>query len=204
MAKRRYEQRARAEAAGETRARILQAAYARLREAPAQPLSVERVARDAGVARSTVYLVFGSRAGLFDAIGADLLRRDAYGRLLDAVALPDAREGLRAAVTAGAEMFASDLHVTRALFAMARLDADAVGGAVARIEETRAQGTARMARRLAAQGHLRPGLTDREAADLLWVLTSFEAFDLLVAGRGRTPADAAAELARVAEHALCA
>ena len=90
MAKRRYEQRLRAETAEETRRRILDAVYERLREAPSQPVSVDRIARMAGVARSTVYLVFGSRAGLFDALGDDLLRRDAYGRLLDAVADPDA------------------------------------------------------------------------------------------------------------------
>ena len=86
------------ETAGETRRRILDAVYERLREAPSQPVSVDRIARMAGVARSTVYLVFGSRAGLFDALGDDLLRRDAYWRLLDAVAHPDARAELAEAV----------------------------------------------------------------------------------------------------------
>ena len=79
MAKRPYEQRLRARSAEETRRRILDAVYERLREAPAEPVSVERVARMAGVARSTVYLVFGSRAGLFDALGDDLLRQDGVG-----------------------------------------------------------------------------------------------------------------------------
>ena len=106
MAKRRYEQRLRAETAEETRRRILDAVYERLREAPSQPVSVDRIARMAGVARSTVYLVFGSRAGLFDALGDDLLRRDAYERLLEAVAHPDARESLRRGMRAGCEMFA--------------------------------------------------------------------------------------------------
>ena len=126
MAKRRYEQRLRAETAEETRRRILDAVYERLREAPSQPVSVDRIARMAGVARSTVYLVFGSRAGLFDALGDDLLRRDAYGRLLDAVAHPDARESLRRGMRAGCEMFAGARDVARALYSMAQLDEEAV------------------------------------------------------------------------------
>ena len=39
--------------------RIIDAVLARLRAAPAEPVSIERVARMAGVARSTVYAIFG-------------------------------------------------------------------------------------------------------------------------------------------------
>jgi transcriptional regulator GlxA family with amidase domain len=53
MATRRYEQRRRAQTAEETRRRVLEAVYEQLREAPAQPVSVDRIARTAGVARST-------------------------------------------------------------------------------------------------------------------------------------------------------
>ena len=41
----------------------------------------------------------------------------------------------------------------------------------------------RLARRLARHGLLRDGLTAKQAADRLWVLTSFDAFDLLYGGR---------------------
>src|SRR5690348_8439374 len=70
-----YEQRVRAEQAEETRRRILDAVDQQLRASPTQPLSLERVARTAGVARSTIYLAFGSRAGLFDAFIEDLWAR---------------------------------------------------------------------------------------------------------------------------------
>jgi AcrR family transcriptional regulator len=202
MAKRRYEQRQRAQAAEETRRRILDAVYARLREAPSEPVSVDRVARMAGVARSTVYLVFGSRAGLFDALGDDLLRQEAYGRLLEAVAHPDARESLRRGIRAGAEMFAADRDVARALYSMAQLDQEAVGGAVRRFEAERTRGMARLADRLDEQGALRAGVTAAEAADLLWVLTSFDSFDLLFTGRGLSVAAAAELLASAAEQSL--
>ena len=64
----------RAQAADATRARILEAAQASLERGPVGALRVEEVARDAGVARSTIYLLFESRAGLFEA--GVVLRRD--------------------------------------------------------------------------------------------------------------------------------
>jgi hypothetical protein len=60
----------------------------------------------------------------------------------------------------------------------------------------------RLADQLADQGVVRPGVTPREATDLLWVLTSFEAFDLLHAGRGHDHAAAAAALFAAAERSL--
>jgi AcrR family transcriptional regulator len=203
MAKRRYEQRLRAEAAEATRRRILDAVFERLREAPSEPVSVDRVARMAGVARSTVYLIFGSRAGLFEAVGDDLLRQDAYRRLLEAVAHPDARETLRRGIRAGAEMFGANREVARSLYAMSRLDEEAVGGTIRRFEEERTRGMARLARRLDEQGALRPDVTAAAAADLLWVLTSFESFDLLFTGRGLSIEQAARALSDAAERALC-
>ena len=37
------------------------------------------------------------------------------------------------------------------------------------------------------QGVLRPDLTVSEAADVLWIITSFETFDQLYRGRSLTP-----------------
>jgi AcrR family transcriptional regulator len=202
MATRKYEQRLRAEAAEERRRRILDAVYERLRSAPSEPVSVERVARMAGVARSTVYLTFGSRAGLFDALGADLLRRGGFVRLMAAVADPDAREGMRGGIRGGVEMYSAHRDVLRVLFSMAMLDADAVGGAVQRMEEGRAGGMAYLARRLAEQGVLRPDVSASEAAELLWVVTSFDSFDLLYAGRGLSVDQVADRLVTAAERAL--
>ena len=92
VAARKYEQQLRAESAEQTRRAVLDAAYARLRAAPTEPLSVGAVAEQARVARSTVYLVFGSRAGLFDALATDLLDRGRVHRLYEAGGHPDARE----------------------------------------------------------------------------------------------------------------
>jgi AcrR family transcriptional regulator len=204
VATRRYEQRRRAQTAEETRRRVLDAMYEQLRETPAQPVSVDRIARTAGVARSTVYVIFGSRAGLFDAFAADLLERGGFRRVLDAIADPDPRVHLREGITGAVHTFAAHRDVTRALVSMAALDADAVGGAMQRSEQRRAKGMMRLARRLARHGLLREGLTAKAAADRLWVLTSFDAFDLLYSGRGLSADEVARVLVETAERGLLA
>jgi hypothetical protein len=55
---------------------------------------------------------------------------------VDAVADPDARRHLRGGIAAGVRVFAAHRDVFRALFSMAVLDADAVGGAISRIVRT--------------------------------------------------------------------
>jgi AcrR family transcriptional regulator len=201
---RKYQQRLRAEAAEETRRRVLDAVYQRLSEAPSEPVSIDSVAKMAGVARSTVYLIFGSRTGLFGALGADLLERGGFERILSAIANPDPRASLREGMRGVVEMHAANRNLLRALHSMAQLDAEAVGGVVHRMEESRSTGMADLARRLAACGALRPGIEPAAAADLLWVLTSFDCFDLLYTGRSRPVPDIVATLTLAAESALFA
>jgi AcrR family transcriptional regulator len=203
MATRKYQQTLRAEATEETRRRVLDAVYERLRAAPTEPVTVDHIARTARVARSTVYLIFGSRAGLFDALAADLLHRGGFDRVLEAVAHPDAREHLRAGIRASAEFFAADRDVHRALQSMSALDPRALGGAVQRSEERRTGGMAHLAQRLADQELLRPDVSVREAANLLWLLTSFDAFDLLYTGRGMSVDEVATALITTVERGLC-
>jgi AcrR family transcriptional regulator len=204
MATRRYEQRLRAQAAAETRRRVLDAVYDQLREAPAQPVSVDRIARTAGVARSTIYVIFGSRAGLFDAFSADLLERGGFHRVLDAIADPDPRVTVREGIAGGVHTFAAHRDVFRALVSMAALDPEAVGGAMQRSEQRRTKGMMRLARRLARHGLLREGLGAKRTADRLWVLTSFDAFDLLYTGHGLPANEVARVLVDMAERSVLA
>src|SRR5947209_15061012 len=182
VATRRYEQRRRAAAAEETRRTILDAVHQRLCEAPTEPVSIERIAAMAGVSRSTVYLIFGSRAGLFDALGDDLRERGGFNRAPDGADNPDAREGLRESIRASVPIFAEHREVLRVLYSMAQLDPEAVGGALDRMGEGRAAGMAWHAQRLAEQHALRADVSPTDAADLLWAVTSFEFFDQLYTG----------------------
>jgi AcrR family transcriptional regulator len=202
MTGRPYEQRVRAESAAETRERILDALYERLRESPAGPVSVDEIARIGRVARSTVYLVFGSRSGLFDALTARLLEGAGGERIDEAVKHEDARETLRGGITGGVQMFAANHDVFRVLSSTAKLDPDGAGRALAAAEDRRRASMDWLGGRLAEQGVLRPGLTREHAADVLWILASFDAYDLLATGRGLSPEATAETLVRTAEHAL--
>lgn len=202
MASRKYEQRLRAESAEDTRRRILDAVGRRLRDAPTEPLSLDQVARLAKVARSTIYLVFGSRAGLLRAFGDDLFERGGVADLTRAVEHRDAREHLRGAFRAGMQMFVDDRDIYRVLFSMSQLDPAADEGTIARKEENRSGGMVHLARRLAEQGYLRPDMTVEKAADVLWVLASFETFDLLYTGRNQPIDDVVDLVVTMAERTL--
>jgi AcrR family transcriptional regulator len=199
-----YEQKARARSAAETRRRILDGVYECLRAEPSKPPSVGEIARRAGVARSTVYLVFENRAGLFDAFAEELWQRSGLPELREAVNVPDAREGILGGIRAGVDIYAADRDVFNALFAMTKLDPDAVGGAVDRIEAQRAEGMAWAARRLSRQKQLRSGVGVKTAAHVLWVVAGFDAFDALYTGRGLSVKETARLLADTFESAACA
>jgi AcrR family transcriptional regulator len=155
------------------------------------------------VARSTVYLVFGPRAGLFDALSDELLHGPGWEQLTASVRLPDAREGMRGALDAGVRMYAPHRDVLRVLVSLAHLDPEAVGGTFHRREAARARGIGRLSRRLAQQGHLRDGVTANAAADVIWLLAGFDAFDELYTGR-RMGADRVAKtLVETAERSIC-
>jgi AcrR family transcriptional regulator len=202
MDKRRYVQRARAASSDETRRRILEAARDTLDRGPLGALRVEEVARAAGVSRSTVYLLYGSRAGLFDALGRYLRDEAGFDTLIAAFRRPDALDAYRAAQRAAVEMYAKLPHLARALFTLSAIDPDAVA-AVRAIEDGRRPGQAQLAGRLAEQGYLRDDVSVEEAADILTVVSSFQAFDELFGGSG-LPADTVADrLIAMAERSIC-
>src|SRR5262245_26847165 len=202
MDKRQYVQRARAESADGTRRWILEAARVTLERGPVGALRVDEVARSAGVSRSTVYLLYGSRAGLFDALARHLRDEAGFDGLLREFRKPDALEAMRGAQRAAVHMYAAMPELARALFTLAAVDPDAVA-AVRAIEDGRRPGQAQIARRLAEQGYLRDGVSVDEATDILSVITSFQAFDELFSGSG-LPADVVADrLIAMTERSVC-
>ncbi|MEX1169587.1 MAG: helix-turn-helix domain-containing protein [Chloroflexota bacterium] len=202
MDKRQYVQRARAEAADATRRRILAAARDSLEHGPVGALRVEDVARAADVSRSTVYLLYGSRSGLFDALARHLRDEAGFDRLVAASRLPDALENLRASQREAVRMYAAMPELARALFTLSAIDPDGLAE-IRAIEDGRRPGMARLAGALSAQDYLRPGVSVEEATEILTVITSFQAFDELFTGSG-LPADVVADrLIAMAERSVC-
>ena len=202
MSKRPYHQNVRADAAAETRRHILDTLYERLREAPAEPVSVDQIARRARVSRSTIYLIFGSRSGLFDALTDRLIQGAGYDRIVEATRHPDARETLRGGLEGGVHMYAAHHEVLRVLYATGKLDPEGAGRAIASGERKRFDSMGWLADRLHEQGHLRPDVTPEDAAHTIWLLASFDAYDLLASGRTLEPEDVTRILRETAERAL--
>lgn len=199
---RKYEQRARADTARQTRQRILDAVHDALRAAPSVPISVDAIATAASVTRPTIYSIFGSRAGLFSAAGAELLSRAGFADVLASSAHPDALEGMRHGFRGIITTYANERDVFRALYSTAHLDAASFGGAVEELERGRAIGMEQLARRLQSQGYLDDAISEATLADMLWILTSFESFDLLYTGRHLAIPEVAGRLISTAERLL--
>ena len=123
MRPRRYRMEGRQEAAAQTRARILAAARALL-GAPAgiSAFTVDAVAREAGVARMSVYYQFGSKAGLLEALSDDFAARGQMDQLATAFQQPNALDALDTYITTFAHFWQIDRTLMRRLRALAALD----------------------------------------------------------------------------------
>jgi AcrR family transcriptional regulator len=204
MPTRPYHQSRRAESAEGTRTSVLEALYRTMRASPGRVASIDQIAAEAGVSRSSIYLIFGSRAGLLDEFGRYLFDRAGYANLVEAVANPDALAHLRAAITVWSEVFASERDIFAVMFAPVGADPGALEVARSRIEAARLRGLTFLAEELRRQHYLRAGMDLDEVVHTLWMLTSFGSFDALHAGRGLSAAEVAAVLLTAAERTLLA
>ena len=146
-------------------------------------VTLDEVARKAGVSRQAVYANFGSRAGLLvalvgyiDEIG-DLQAKIA--KVLDSTTAVGALEAL---VDFRARYAPSIFRLATHVDAARRFDADAEATWQDRMRYRYAHSQA-VAQRLAAEGVLAPGWTEAEAADLIWSLTSIRTYEDLVVDR---------------------
>jgi AcrR family transcriptional regulator len=196
-----YVQSGRAAAAAAKRHDLLDATIAMLAIEPLPRITLDAVAKRAGAARSTVYTMFGSRGGLLEAVAVRLLERIGFDRLVAAVNDPDPRRALDLALIESVRLYARERQVSRALWSWADLDPDAAG-AFAMLDGGREAGTTHLIDRLADADLLRPDVSRQEAADVLFLLTSFDTFDQLYTGRNLDEADVTARLRTVVERTL--
>ena len=165
--------------------------------------TVDAVARQADVARATVYYQFGSKAGLLEALCDYLAELGGMSGLAEAFTEPDPRQALRRFVACFGQFWAADRPAMRRLRALALLDPD-VGAVIAARDQRRHQGLTVLVGRLAGTSLTGTSMTGAEAdraVRVLVTLTSFETFDTL-AGPDRDITAAGPDIVRLCEVAL--
>ncbi len=178
--KRSYHSQVRQRQAEETRRRILVAARELFESRGYAVTTLEAIAEQALVSPKTVTAVFGSKLALL----AEVINPEAFSTLvqqlieeLRATEDPSRRLSLVAQITRQAyEPLASSLELLRTAGAVAPELADVTR----QIEARRRQNQARLIASLREQGTLRPGLPLEEATDVLWALTSYDLYRMLV------------------------
>jgi AcrR family transcriptional regulator len=186
----------------QTRARILSAARALLMSPDGYSrFSIEAVARQADVARMTVYHQFVSKVGLLEALCDSLAVSGGMDQLATAFRQPDPFDALNQYLLVFSRFWDVDRLVMRRLRALAALDPDFEQVIRAR-DERRQQGVRVLALRLVELQGL-PSETAPGVIDLLFTLSSFETFDTL-AGPTCSLQEVAPLICRLARAALTA
>jgi len=172
-----------------TRAAVAEAARTLFLERGYAATTIEAISERSDTPTATVYRLFSSKMGILKAV-LDV----SIGGDDDAVAMAE-RPQVHALLSdedpvGRLTRFAALLHevmarvgpVHRILADAARADPEAAA-LLAEISRQRQEGQRRIARALARSGALRPGLRERDAADIIHALASPEVYGLLVADR---------------------
>ncbi|GCE30414.1 hypothetical protein KDA_58980 [Dictyobacter alpinus] len=151
--------------------------------------SIELVARQADVARMTVYHQFGSKIGLLEALCDSLAANGGMAQVAGTFQLPEPRDALKQYITIFGHFWHADRLVTRRLRALAGLDPEFEQVIHSR-DERRRRGVGVLVARIQERYGYPPPEKAEEAIDVLFTLTSFECFDSL-AGKTRNPEEVA-------------
>lgn len=171
-----------------TRARILDAARRLLAGGTYSSVTMEDIAREAGVAYQTVYAIFGTKLRL-----AQGLIDVGFPHVADALKLFDPlrqSDDPELALRAGARVSRLIHELCADLLRFMRESGDP--GLLARYREKEEQRLVDMtqfglAAMLERSGRLRPGVTASEAMAVIWALTGPDQYTQLVFQRGWTP-----------------
>lgn len=196
-----YRQEKRAASAVATRTRILSAARSLLERRGLVALGLDTVAERAGVARATVFQIYGSKAGLLSAIAEAAAESDEFRALLAALADADAERALLRTVDLGCRFWAKNEGLSRGLSSLSTVDREVARALRAR-EDARARSLGAVVGRLAESGKLRHGLGRRTATEIVVLATSFAAFDELRQRRALSPRAIARVLRVMVERTL--
>jgi AcrR family transcriptional regulator len=180
-----------------TRARLLKAASAML--AKPDGISLDAVAKKAGVTRLTVYNQFGSRRALLEAVFDDMAERSGLHRIREAMTNPDPQVALQQIVLIFCDFWSTHHGALWRLHAAGATDAE--------FEESLRTRNARRRRLLSVlvdrmiEGDAKRPEVANELVDVLFALTSVAFFRELTAG-GRETKSACHLIQRLAAGAV--
>ena len=180
-----------------TRARIISAARELLMEDSGfARFSIDAVARQADVARMTVYHQFGSKIGLLEALCDSLAASGGMQQMATAFKQPEPLDALKEYLLVFGRFWNVDRLVMRRLRALAALDPD-----FEHVIRTRDEWRRRGVRVLAERHCLSNDEALEKVVDMLFTLSSFETYDTL-AGLTRSMEEVAPLVYRLAHAAL--
>jgi len=170
----------------EKRQKIVEAARALIMSEQALAgFSVDAVAKQAGVARATVYNQFSSKAGLLEALFDDLAQRGGMFELATVFRKEEPLEALDELVRVFGRFWTTDRLLIRRLHGMNALDKLMAAADAARSDRRR-QGLHKIIEKIKDKYNLTDGFGLGEPIEILQTMTSFEFFDQL-AGAAQTP-----------------
>jgi len=178
----------------ETREKVVDAARRLFAETGFHRVSLDEIARQADVARATVYHQFGSKLGVLGAVVEDYERRAGLAALAELIETGPVETLARDVVTAGCRYWSTDPALARSIIAFTVTDPQAAD-LLAGHDAGRLRLLTRMVERLDLPDPAR-------ALDALWLLTGFAAYDDLSRGRRLSTARAAELLSDLAEKEL--
>jgi AcrR family transcriptional regulator len=173
-----------------TRAAVVEAARTLFLERGYGGTTIEAISESSDTPQATVYRLFSSKLGILKAVlDVSIAGDDRAVAMLDRphvralLSDQDPREQLTAFAGVVSDLMARAAPVHRILADAARSDQEAAS-LLSAIARQRHDGQKRIARSLARSGALRPGMRERDAADVIHALASPEVYDLLVLDRG--------------------
>ena len=181
-----YRSSLREQRAQETKLRIRESAHKLFAAQGFVETTISQIAEGAGVSPQTIYAVFGTKGSIVGAM-LEFLEESVgieswVARL---VSEDDSRKQLRLFVAMNRSMFENGAPILRAAIA-ARSDPE-VAAMGERGDKRRREGASQLCQMWAANGALRGGLGEADAAQRLWLLTSVEQFLIATEGLGWLP-----------------
>ena len=164
--------------------------------------NIQAISKRAGVTRPTVYQQFGTQRELLLAVLNDALDHADVRSVRKALQHPDPAKAMRGMIRGSCKFWESGSPLFGRIKGIALMDS-----AVAHVddvkEEVRRGHIENLVGRLLNQGLLKPGLTRKDAADRLYLLTSFEVFERMTA-LGYSREAVASRLVDLAEQTVLA